>query len=202
MQDSIGNPSDLIKEKIKETGIKQVHLAKKLGISPQHLNKILAKGQDKSQYLPKIAKILGLADNTWISSANIKSIPILNEHVLKSLSDGSILFEELEQRISEFWTFNKQEDYYFFGYALTENINSQLLRNDLLIFSSLLPCDMTGRIGIAFIKDKSLIFTGMLKHNQKTIMIYNEHDCIEFKPEDQLIGVAVLLERNIEKGLK
>jgi transcriptional regulator with XRE-family HTH domain len=201
VQDSIGNPSELIKEKIKETGIKQVHLAKKLGISPQHLNKILAKGQDKSQYLPKIAEILGL-DNTLISSDNIKSISILSEHTLKSLSDGSILFEELKQSISEAWPSNRQEDYYFFGYELIENINSQLLRNDLLIFSSLLPCDMTGRIGIAFIKDKSLIFTGMLKHNQKTIMIYNEHDCIEFKPEDQLLGIAVLLERNIEKGLK
>lgn len=201
MQDSIGNPSELIKEKIKETGIKQVHLAKKLGISPQHLNKILAKGQDKSQYLPKIAEILGL-DNTLISSDNIKSISILSEHTLKSLSDGSILFEELKQSISEAWPSNRQEDYYFFGYELIENINSQLLRNDLLIFSSLLPCDMTGHIGIAFIKDKSLIFTGMLKHNQKTIMIYNEHDCIEFKPEDQLLGIAVLLERNIEKGLK
>lgn len=200
MQESIGNPSDLIKEKIKETGIKQVHLAKKLGISPQHLNKILAKGQDKSQYLPKIAEILGL-EKTLIGSTDIRLIPILTENTLKSFADGSILFEELEKS-SKSWPSNIQEDYYFFGYELTQNINSQLLKNDLLIFSSSIPFDMTGLIGIAYIKDRALIFTGTLKVNQKTILIYNEHDCFEFKTGDLLIGIAIFLERNIEKGLK
>lgn len=201
MHDSIGNPSDLIKEKIKETGIKQVHLAKKLGISPQHLNKILAKSQDKSQYLPKIAEILGL-DAISVESNNIKLLPILTENSLKSLSDGSTLFEELEQNTVKSWPSNIQEDYYFFGYKLVENINSQLFKNDLLIFSSSLPCDMTGRIGIAYIKDRALIITGTLKYNGKTIIIYNERDCFEFKIGDQLIGIAVYLERNIEEGLK
>lgn len=201
MAESIGNPSDIIKEKIKEAGVKQVHLAKKLGISPQHLNKILAKNQDRSQYLPKIAEILGI-ESISIGSINIQSIPILVENTLKSLAKGSKSFEELEQTTVHSWPSNIQEDYYFFGYKLAENINSQLLKNDLLIFSSLLPCDMTGRIGIAFIKDKGLIFIGTLKNHRKAIVIYNERDCFEFKKDDQLIGVAVHLERNIEKGLK
>lgn len=201
MSDSIGNPSDIIKEKIKETGIKQVHLAKKLGISPQHLNKILAKNQDKSQYLPKIAEILGLVAIS-IGSNAIKSIPILVENTLKSLAKGSLLFEKLEETTVPSWPSNIKEDYYFFGYKLAENINSQLFKNDLLIFSSSLPCDMTGRIGLAFIEDKGLIFIGSLKYHRKTIIIYNERDCFEFKLGDQLIGVAVHLERNIEKGLK
>ena len=197
----IGNPSDIIKDKIKEAGVKQVHLAKKLGISPQHLNKILAKNQDRSQYLPKIAEILGL-DAISAGLNNITSIPILSEKALKSLVKGSILFEELEQTTDQSWPSTVQEDYYFFGYRLVENINSQLFKNDLLIFSSSLPCDMTGRIGLAFIEDKGLIFIGTLKYNRKTIMIYNERDCLEFKIGDQLIGIAVHLERNIEEGLK
>lgn len=195
------NPSDIIKDKIKEAGVKQVHLAKKLGISPQHLNKILAKNQDRSQYLPKIAEILGL-DVISAGLNNITSIPILSEKALKSLAKGSILFEELEQKTVQSWPSTVQEDYYFFGYRLVENINSQLFKNDLLIFSSSLPCDMTGRIGLAFIKDKGLIFIGTLKYNKKTIMIYSERDCLEFKIGDQLIGIAVHLERNIEEGLK
>lgn len=201
MPDPIGNPSDIIKDKIKEAGVKQVHLAKKLGISPQHLNKILAKNQDRSQYLPKIAEILGL-DAISAGLNNITSIPILSEKTLKSLAKGSILFEELEQTTVQSWPSTVQEDYYFFGYRLVENINSQLFKNDLLIFSSSLPCDMTGRIGLAFIENKELIFIGTLKYNRKTIMIYNERDCFEFKIGDQLIGIAVLLERNIEEGLK
>lgn len=201
MPDSIRNPSDIIKDKIKEAGVKQVHLAKKLGISPQHLNKILAKNQDRSQYLPKIAEILGL-DAISAGLNNITSIPILSEKTLKSLAKGSILFEELEQMTVQSWPSTVQEDYYFFGYRLVENINSQLFKNDLLIFSSSLPCDMTGRIGLAFIEDKGLIFIGTLKYNRKTIMIYNERDCFEFKIGDQLIGIAVHLERNIEEGLK
>lgn len=201
MQDSTDTPSDFIKEKIKETGIKQVHLAKKLGISPQHLNKILAKNQDKSQYLPKIAEILGL-EPTSVGLNNIKSIPILTASTLRSFSDGTIAFEQLEQSTFKSWPSNIQEDYYFFCYELVENIHSQLVKNDLLIFSSSLPCDMTGRIGIAFIKDKALIFIGTLKYNGKTIIIYNEQDCFEFQTGDQLIGIAVHLERNIEKGLK
>jgi transcriptional regulator with XRE-family HTH domain len=197
----IGNASDIIKDKIKEAGIKQVHLAKKLGISPQHLNKILAKNQDRSQYLPKIAEILGL-DAISAGLNNITAIPILSEKILKSLAKGSISFEELEQTTIQSWPSTIQEDYYFFGYRLVENINSQLFRNDLLIFSSSLPCDMSGRIGLAFIEDKGLIFIGTLKYNRKTITIYNERDCFEFKAADQLIGIAVHLERNIEEGLK
>lgn len=201
MQNPIGNPSDIIKEKIKEAGVKQVHLAKKLGISPQHLNKILAKNQDRSQYLPKIAEILGL-DSISAGLNNITSIPILSEKSLKSFATGSISFEELEQATLQLWPSIVQEDYCFFGYRLVENINSQLFKNDLLIFSSSLPCDMTGRIGLAFIEDKGLMFIGTLKYNRKTIMIYNEKDCFEFKLGDQLIGIAVHLERNIEEGLK
>lgn len=200
MSDPIGNPSDIIKEKIKEAGIKQVHLAKKLGISPQHLNKILAKNQDRSQYLPKIAEILGL-DAISAGLNNITSIPIVSEKTLKSLAKGSILFEALEQTTAQLWPSTVQEDY-FFCYRLVENINSQLFKNDLLIFSSSLPCEMTGRIGLAFIEDKGLIFIGTLKYNRKTIMIYNERDCFEFKIGDQLIGIAVYLERSIEEGLK
>lgn len=197
----IGNPSDIIKHKIKEAGVKQVHLAKKLGISPQHLNKILAKNQDRSQYLPKIAEILGL-DSISAGLDNITSIPILSEKALKSFARGSILFDELQQTTEQSWPSTIKGDYYFFGYRLVENINSQLFKNDLLIFSSSLPCDMTGRIGLAFIEDKGLIFIGTLKYNRKTIMIYNERDCLEFKIADQLIGIAVHLERNIEEGLK
>lgn len=201
MQDSFENTSDAIKEKIKETGIKQVHLAKKLGISPQHLNKIFARNQDKSQYLPKIAEILGIS-RTFGGLSNVKSIPLLNDNMLKSLSDGTVVFENLERAALKSGPPNIQEDYYFFYYELAENINSKLFKNDLLIFSTSLPCDMTGRVGITYIQHRALIFTGMLKYNQKKIMIYNEHDCFEFKMGDQLIGVAVHLERNIEKGLK
>lgn len=201
MSDTFGNLSDIIKDKIKETGIKQAHLAKKVGISPQHLNKILAKNQDKSQYLPKIAEILDLETISG-GSHTIKSIPILVENTLKSLAKGSLSFEDLDKATNPAWPTNIKEDYYFFSYKLIENINSQLLKNDLLIFSSLLPCDMTGHIGIAFIKDKEIIFTGTLRYYRKTIIIYNEHDYFEFKIGDQLLGVATHLERNIEQGLK
>ncbi|KTD32187.1 hypothetical protein Lnau_3098 [Legionella nautarum] len=193
-------PSDQIKKKIKETGIKQVHLAKKLGISPQHLNKILAKKQEKSQYLPKIAEILGM-EESLVEFDKIINIPILTEKFIKSLSDGLSSFEDLKHLTFKTWPSIISDEYYFFGYELTECINSQIIKDDLLIFSTLLPIDMAGKIGIAFIKNKKLIFIGKLKYNQKNLVIYNENDCFDFRKGDQLLGVAIYLERKIEKGL-
>ncbi|MBA2710141.1 MAG: helix-turn-helix transcriptional regulator [Tatlockia sp.] len=198
---SIESPSDQIKQKIKETGIKQVHLAKKLGISPQHLNEILSKNQDNSQYIPKLAKILGF-EQPIVELDNIKNIPILSEPYLKFLSEGSISFEDLNHIVFKSWPSIIKEDYYFFGYELRENLNSEIIKNDLLIFSTYIPCDITRKIGIAFINDMMLIFTGKLKYNQKIIVIYNEHKSFEFKIGDQLLGTAVYLERNIEKWTK
>lgn len=193
-------PSDRIKEKIKETGIKQAHLAKKLGISPQHLNKILTKNQEKSQYMPKMAEILGMDESFLETGSNIKPIPILTENDLRSLADTSVLFDDLTHAVSKSWPSSIRENYYFFGYELTANISSRYFKHDLLIFSSSIAFDMTGRIGIAYIKETASIFIGTLKYNKKTITIYNEHDCFEFKLGDLLFGVGVHLERNIEKG--
>jgi transcriptional regulator with XRE-family HTH domain len=195
MQYLSGTPSVRIKEKIKETGIKQIHLAKKIGISPQHLHKIL-KNQEGSQYLPKIAEILGM-DESWLETGNIRSIQILTEDDIKSLSDGSVLFDELSRVILKFWPSVIQKDYYIFGYELTENISTQFLKNDLLIFSSCLPLDMTGKIGLAYIQKKSIVFTGKIKYNHKALIIYNEHDCFKITSGDLLFGIAIYLERNM-----
>jgi transcriptional regulator with XRE-family HTH domain len=192
-------PSDLIREKIKESGIKQAHLAKKLGISPQHLYKILNKNQEKSQYLPKMAEILGL-DESLFEKSNIKSIQLLTENDLISLADGSVLFEDLNRVVFKSWPSFIKKDYYFFGYELIENIGSRFFKQDLLIFSSSIPMDMTGRIGIAFIKKTASIFTGILIYNKKTIIIYNERQYIELSAGDLLFGVGMHIERNIEKG--
>lgn len=189
--------SERVKEKIKESGIKQAHLANKLGVSPQHLNKILTKGQRKNQYMPQIAKILGMDDP---EKPPVKTIPILTENDFKSLLVNVALFEEINSAVAKSWPSFIREDYYFFGYELTENSSSKLIKDDLLIFSSCIPLNITGRIGIALIKETSSIFIGPLKNNKKTITIYNEHDCIEFKSGDLLLGIGIHLERNIEKG--
>lgn len=191
-------PSERIKEKIKETGIKQIHLAKKIGLSPQHLNKIL-KSQTGSQYLPKIAEILGM-DESWLETGGIKSIQILADNDLISLSDGTVSFEDIHRVIFKFWPSVIQKDYYIFGYELKENISSKFFKNDLLIFSSSIQLDMTGKIAIAYIKRKSQIVIGRIKQYQKTITIYNENDCFEFEKGDLLFGLAMYLERNIEEA--
>lgn len=205
MQHLSDNKSDRIKEKIKETGIKQVHLANKLGISPQHLNKILAKNQEGSRYLPRIEAILGMQENQAEQDEFIK-IPILAAEDLISLADESIQFDELVSVMFQSWSGNlpqeHNENHNFFGFQLLEALNSRILKEDLLIFSSNIAQDLTGHIGIAFIKAQSCIVVGKLKNNGQShgpsITLYNESLCVDLTPEDRLLGVAILLERKLK----
>ena len=188
--------SDKIKEKIKETGIKQAHLAKKLGLTPQHLSKILERNQEK--YMPKMAEILGI-DTTPSEKTPTKSISIVSDNELVSLADNRIYFENLYKTALPSWPTVPHQDYYLFGYEIKEDVNFHLLTNDIVIFSSCIPLNLNEKTGIAFIKEESLIFIGKLKYNKGKIIIYNSNNCFAFALGDLLFGVAIYLERKIEE---
>ena len=191
--------SDQIRQKIKETGIKQAHLAKKLGITPPHLSRILERNQKK--YLPKVAEMLGI-DLSPSEKKLIQSVSVLSETNLISFGDNPASFQTLQTSCLHSWPAIPYQDYYIFGYSLKNNVNSKLFKNDMVVFSSCIPLELNGRIGIAFIKEKSLLFVGSLKYNQGEMMIYNDYDCFSFSTNDLLLGVGIYIERNIEGGLQ
>lgn len=192
------NLSDKIRQKIKETGIKQAHLAKKLGITPPHLSKILERNQEK--YLPKVAEILDI-DIFSHEKEFIQSVSVLSEVNLVSFGNNPVTFETWQTTCLPSWPSIPYRDYYIFGYNLKNNVNSKLLKNDIVIFSSCIPLNLNGKVGLAFIKEKSLLFVGSLKYNQGKIMIYNDYDCFSFSINDLLLGVGIYIERNIEGDL-
>lgn len=191
------NISEKIKEKIQETGVKQAHLAKKLGISPQHLSKILERNSKKGQYIPKMAKILGISFDSS-EEGKTESIAVFSSKELISLADNTEQFETLDKIAIEHWPDIPYHSYYRFGYQIQDYINTELRINDIVIFSTCIPLNLKNKIAIAFIKEKSLIFIGRVKYNQKEIIIYNDSDCFSFSSGDMLLGVAVSLERNLE----
>lgn len=191
------NISEKIKEKIQETGIKQAHLAKKLGISPQHLSKILERNSKKGQYIPKMAKMLGINVDSS-EEGKTESIAILSTKELISLIDNTAQFEDLDKMAIEHWPHLSFHAYYRFGYQIKEPVNAELRINDMVIFSTCIPLNLKNKIGIALLKEKSLIFIGRVKYNQGKVIIYNDNDCFLFSSDDVLLGVAVSLERNLE----
>ncbi len=192
--------SNKIKKIIKESGITQVHLAKKLGVTPQHLNKILERNQQKGEYIPKISKILGV-DIPLSEESSTTSISILSEIELASLAIHTTFFENLEITDLPCWPDLKNQDYYQFAYKIKEKVNFNLLSGDTVIFSTCIPLKLEKKIGLAFIKDKSLFFVGTVKYNQGKIIIYNDNDFYLLSSGDLLLGVAIFLERNIAEGL-
>lgn len=191
------NISDRIKEKIQETGIKQAHLAKKLGISPQHLSKVLERNSKKGKYIPKMAKMLGINFDSS-EEGKTDSIAVLSEKELISLMNNTVQFDIVDKMAIEYWPHLPYYSYYRFGYQIKESVNSELRTNDLIIFSTCIPLNLKNKIGIALLMEKSLIFIGRVKYNQGKITIYNDNDCFLFSSNDVLLGVAVSLERNIE----
>lgn len=134
--------SDSIRERLKESGIKQVHLARKLGVSPQHLNKILSRNQERGQYMSKMAALLGMDEFSVPSITRL--IPLFIESDLKSLASNATSFDNLAEVAIRSCPSFIPDDHACFGYALTENISSHCLKQDILIFSTRLPLHMTG----------------------------------------------------------
>lgn len=196
------SPIDRLKEKIKQSGLKQSHLAKKIGVSPQHLQSILARNNVGSKYLPKIAEALGL-DKTWVEHGDITIIQVLDKADLIALADNSVSFERLKNVFFESYPLRTDDRYYFFGYRLQETVNSRILEKDLLICTSYLPLGaaLTGKVGVAYLHENSTVFNGILKYDptDSSLSIYSETTLHRLKTGDLLFGVALKLERALNQ---
>ncbi len=195
------SPIDRLKEKIKQSGLRQGHLAKKIGVSPQHLQSILSRNNVGSKYLPKIAEALGL-DKTWVEHGDITIIQVLDKTDLVSLADNSVSFERLKNVFFESYPLRTDDRYYFFGYRVQDTVNSRIREKDLLICTSYLPlgANLTGKVGVAYLHENAVVFCGILTYDpaDSSISIYSETALHRLKPGDLLFGVALKCEFSLK----
>jgi transcriptional regulator with XRE-family HTH domain len=71
-----------IRQKIKEMGITQAELARRVGIAPQNLQDILDGKVKRTKHVPAIASALGV-DVTWLTSGKQASKPSLELEALR-----------------------------------------------------------------------------------------------------------------------
>ena len=108
------NLGEKIKEHIDKSGISQSDLAKKLGISRQHLHDIL-KANRKSKYLHDLAKILNIPkfdDPEFIEKTQIQNrrLPILSLDDLTHFIEGNYSINHLYKPFYKEWPFYEPEE--------------------------------------------------------------------------------------------
>ena len=184
-------------------GVRQTHLAKKLGMSPQQLNNIFNR-EKASRYLPEIAKILGINESEleWGIQESVRLVQIVEDTDLTSLVDESIHVDELMAVVLKSCPSIVEHDYWYFAYQLSKSINIQIIKNDLLIFSTFLPLKekFNGQVGIAYLQSTKSIFVGTVKFNadQNSLTIINEDGAYFFNKGDEILGVAICFNRKLQ----
>lgn len=194
-----------IKEFLNETGIKQAHLAKKIGISAQQLNNIL-RNEQQTKYLPKIIEFVD-SDIHSLDKEKQQStfkIQILSDSDLTSLADNCVSFEEIENVNFENHPFRVVNTHHFFAYKLQYDLSFDLYTNDLLLFNTFLPLknEITGVIGIVYSQRNKKIIVGRLQFDSQEnfFIIYNKQTVVQLKDTDILIGVAEQINRKLLKS--
>lgn len=88
--------SDRLRFLMENLGIKQVHLANKLGVSPQAIHQLCSGKQQFSKHTPQIAKILN-ANETWLQTG-------AGEPFIQDKTDANSILEFPVYRLSQLAT--------------------------------------------------------------------------------------------------
>lgn len=166
--------NEKIKESLKNSGISQTELAKKLGISRQHLHDILKENR-KSKYLQDIAKLLYIPkfeDPLFEEKAGIHQtkLPILTLDDLIHFAEGHYSTNQLYKPFYKEWPFYEPgTTQSHFCFRLPQEFASALHAYPLGAFRFYLPFDLkSGSIVMAYLSQHKKMVIGKLEINSDT----------------------------------
>lgn len=168
------NLGEKIKEHIDKSGVSQSNLAKKLGISRQHLHDILKENR-KSKYLHDLAQILNIPkfdDLEFIERTQIQNrqLPILSLDDLIHFIEGDYSINHLYKPFYKDWPFYEPKEVHsHFCLRLSQefawSLNSYVLGAfQFCIFLNLKP----DTIIVVYFAASKKVLTGYLQINPET----------------------------------
>ena len=153
--------AERIKEILKDCGMKQSHLAEKLGLQRQEVNRLLQKNFSRSKYFPKIAEALGVTEAYLKYGVVAKQALMLDEIELLQLVEQTLSIDAFESNKYKDLLIKNHEHTLFFGLELRYNISPQLSAGSFIIYSSFLPrVKRNEQLYLLYVAEKRTLMAG------------------------------------------
>lgn len=181
--------SNRIKFLLKDLGLSQSHLAHKLGIKVQYLNRLLISGASTSKYLSAIAQALDVTPE-YLLTGNSKPVILVDDEHLRMLIRSKFILSEDEKTQTLNLLVKSDSTKVFFAYELKSPIDNIIKAGSVLVFSTNLPKKkLNDEIFIVSSKVAQSFIVG--KYIAKQHALLNLHGQYSLQPNDLFIGQAI-----------
>lgn len=183
--------SKRIKSTLKDLGLKQAHLATKLGMKPQVLSRLLISGASKSRYLTKIAQALDVTEE-YLRDGNAKPVYLMDDLNLKKLILAKFKFttqEDIDFVTKDLMIKSDKKGLYI-GYELQIALDETMEVGTIVVFSTNMPKrKKQGEIYMVLSSVSQSFIIG--KYSEEKLCLVNLKGSYAIQSNDQLIGVAI-----------
>lgn len=179
-----------VKEVLDATGIKQSHLAEKLGIHPQAMSRLLNSDISRSKHFPGIAKALGVTEEFLISGNKKPVLCPTDNELIRLVTHGFKPTEHDRKKAKDFLVKTQQEGFYF-AYELKVDIDPIFKTGNIVIFSSNLAQKNAGAVYIALSAVSQSFIVGKYAADGGKAFITNENGVYLIQDKDTLVGQAI-----------
>lgn len=183
--------SQRIKTLLKEAGIKQAHLADKLGIHRQAVHRLLGSEISKSKYFSEIANVLGVSEE-YLILGDKKGVLFVDDEYLKKLIANKFSLTAEDKDHMEYLAIHSKKACCFFANKLKFAIDHCLKAGSLIIYAAeVSEQKQEGEIFILLSAINQSFIVGRYSAKQGLEYLVNENGKYIVQESDMFVGIAV-----------